>query len=230
MSAVVLLPGLLNDARLWQHQSVYFADEREVIVPDLTQSESIHEMAEKVLDETRGRIALAGLSMGGYVALEIIKMAPDRVCRLALFDTSARLDSPERRAERISSLKLAEEGKFLGVSRKLLPRIIHEKWVDTEVGETVIAMGKTLGKAVFIRQQQAILARRSQAPFLRDIAVPTLVAIGDSDKVTPIEESVLMAREIPQSALHIIETAGHLPPLEQPDATNHLLKQWLMWQ
>ncbi len=227
---LVLLPGLLCDARLWQQQADDLADIAAPWIADLTQDDSIPAMAARVLAQAPQRFALAGLSMGGYVALEIMRQAPERVTHLALLDTSAAPDSEAKQAERERAIKTLGLGRFMGVTEAMLPQLIHESHVRGPVGATVRAMAKEGGQQAFVRQQQAILTRADSRPLLPGIAVPTLIAVGEDDRMTPPPLAEAMHRAIPGARLHRFAQCGHLPPLEQPEATSALLRDWLSWE
>ncbi|MCY1445604.1 Pimeloyl-[acyl-carrier protein] methyl ester esterase [compost metagenome] len=168
--------------------------------------------------------------MGGYVAFEIMRRAPERVQRLALFDTMASLDSRERAATRRGLLQLAHRGRFIGVSPQLMPRLIHPRWLDSQVSATVQQMATAVGKEGFIRQQQAIIDRADAVPLLAEIRVPTLIVVGADDQLTPVAEARLMHERIPGSRLEILPQCGHLPPLEEPAQTTALLREWLVME
>lgn len=225
---LLLLPGLLCDARLWRDPAQALADVAEVHHPDLTRDDSIAGMARRVLDGAPPVFALAGLSMGGYVAFEILRQAPRRVSRLALLDTSARTDPPKRLAVRRAGLAMAEAGRFAGVTRKLLPQLVHESQVDGEVGEEVMAMAQRVGLDAFLRQQRAIIDRPDSLPLLPTLAQSTLVAVGEDDRMTLPEESRLLHAAIPRSTLHVFPRCGHLPPMERPQETARVLRDWLL--
>ncbi|MFZ6044590.1 alpha/beta fold hydrolase [Pseudomonas sp. CR3202] len=227
LPALVLLPGLLNDERLWAQQADALSADVDTHIADLSQDDSIGAMARRVLDEAPPRFALAALSMGGYVAFEIMRQAPERVLRLALFDTMASLDSAERAATRRGLLQLAHRGRFIGVSPQLMPRLIHPRWLDSHVSATVQQMAAAVGKEGFIRQQQAIIDRADSLPLLADIRVPTLIVVGADDQLTPVAEARLMHERIAGSRLEILPECGHLPPLEMPERTLSLLREWL---
>ncbi|MNQ67013.1 Pimeloyl-[acyl-carrier protein] methyl ester esterase [compost metagenome] len=229
-SALVMLPGLLNDQRLWAQQATALAGQVDVQIADLTRDDSIGAMAQRILDEAPPRFALAALSMGGYVAFEIMRKAPERVQRLALFDTMASLDSRERAATRRGLLQLAHRGRFIGVSPQLMPRLIHPRWLDSQVSATVQQMATAVGKEGFIRQQQAIIDRADAVPLLAEIRVPTLIVVGADDQLTPVAEARLMHERIPGSRLEILPQCGHLPPLEEPAQTTALLREWLVME
>lgn len=224
---LVLLPGLLNDHRLWTHARATFESSREILIPDLSQHDSIVAMAEHVLEQAPPRFALAALSMGGYVAFEILRRAPERVMRLALLDTMARPDEPNRARVRRGLLELAGLGKFKGVTPQLLPRLMHARSLDTAVPQVVMEMADAIGREGFIRQQQAIIDRADFQPLLADIRVPTLVLFGAQDEITPLAEAQVIQAGIPGAHLEVIDECGHLPPLEHPQRTSELLGQWL---
>lgn len=226
---LVLLPGLLNDAALWKHQLEHLGDLADrIVVPDLTRHADIGEIAASVLAEVSGAFALAGLSMGGYVALEMLRRAPDRVERLALLDTSARADSDEQRRRRTGLLQLADMGRFKGVTPRLLPMLVHPgRLEDPSVTVPIFEMAARVGRDGFIRQQRAILSRADSRDLLAAIACPTLVVCGRQDQLTPLPLSEEMAAAIPGADLEIVEDCGHLPALEHPDATTGLLRRWL---
>ncbi len=224
---VLLLPGLLCDARLWRDQVAGLADIAEVTVPDLTRDDSVGALAARVLAQAPERFALGALSMGGYVAFEILRQAPQRVTRLALLATSARADPPKRAAVRRASLTLAERGRFAGVTRKLLPQLVHASRVDTPVGEEVMAMAERVGRDAFLRQQRAILERPDSLPLLPALAMPTVIGVGDDDRMTAPEESRILQEGIAGARLHVFTECGHLPPMEKPQETTELLRAWL---
>lgn len=228
MVPLVLLPGLLCDAALWQFQTPSLSGSHPIIIPRLDGHAALPALARQVLAEAPERFALAGLSMGGYVAMEIMRQAPERVSRLALLDTSARPDTPEQRERRFGLIRLSQTGKFKGVTPRLLPMLIHpDKLADIAVTETILAMAARIGQTGFERQQTAILGRIDSRPSLPAIRCPTLVVAGADDQLTPPEIAHETAGLIPQAETVIIPHCGHLPPLEQPERTTELLKRWL---
>ncbi|OLS60398.1 alpha/beta fold hydrolase [Pseudomonas putida] len=224
---LVLLPGLLNDHRLWTHAQATFESDREILIPDLSQHDSIAAMADHVLEQAPPRFALAALSMGGYVAFEILRRAAQRVERLALLDTMARPDDANRARVRRGLLELAGLGKFKGVTPQLLPRLMHARALDTEVPRIVMDMADAIGREGFIRQQQGIIDRADYQPLLADIKVPTLVLFGAQDEITPLAEARVIHAGIPGAHFEVIGECGHLPPLEHPERTSELLGHWL---
>ncbi len=227
--SLVLLPGLLLDAGLWAQQTAHLGDVAEVAVGDLGRGETIAEIAQAVLAAAPPRFALAGLSLGGYVALEIVGAAPGRVSRLALIDTSARADAPERAARRRDLLALCERGRFNGVTPRLLPFYLHRDNLDDEaVTAPILAASRALGREVFARQTRAVLARADRRGDLAAISCPTLVICGRDDQATPLEHALEIAAAVPHADLVVLGRCGHLAPLERPAAVTAHLRQWLL--
>ena len=224
---LLLLPGLLCTARLWQAQIDALGDVAESQVADLTRDDSVGAMAERALADAPPRFALAALSMGGYVAFEILRRAPERVTRLALIATSARPDSPERSAQRRRGIDAIGRGRFVGVTRQLLPSLVHPSHVDGPIGGIVQSMAAEVGADGYLRQQAAILGRPDSGPLLACIEVPTLIVVGEDDRLTPPVEAEAMHAGIAGSALYRLEVCGHLPPLERADETSDLMREWL---
>ena len=226
--ALALLPGLLNDEALWRHQVGAVSGKAEPWVANFLTQNSVAEMAADVLAAMPERFSLCGLSMGGYVALEIMRQAPERVERLALLDTQARQDPPEATQRRKDLMKLAEMGEFKGVTQRLLPLLVHPDGVDDpEVGGVVREMAGRVGKEAFLRQQTAIMTRADSRPTLAEIACPTLVLCGEDDQLTPPSLHLEMAAGISGARLVQLPRCGHLPPLERPQETTAALLQWL---
>ncbi|UCV04630.1 alpha/beta fold hydrolase [Dechloromonas denitrificans] len=225
---ILLLPGLLNDASLFTEQMVALSALGSVQVGDLTRSDSIGELAADVLaGAPDGRLVLVGLSMGGYVAFEIMRTAPQRVAALVLMDTTARPDTPEASALREELIKLAETD-LEAVTERLLARLSHPDLMNQPAVRGVIqSMASGLGKEVFIRQQRAIMSRPDSRPTLAGIACPTLVICGREDQITPPEMAEEIAAGIKHAELKIIEQCGHLSTLDQPEQVSNLLLEWI---
>ncbi len=227
---LVLLPGLLCDAALWAHQYARLGDVAEPItVADLTGHDSMGALAEVVLAAAPPRFALAALSMGGYVAFEMMRRAPERVLRLALIATTARPDSEEQTRRRRGLITLSGSGKFRGVTPRLLPMLIHpDRQADVPLTDAVMAMAARIGADAFRHQQTAIMGRPDSRPDLARIACPTVVIGGREDALTPPELLAEIAGAIPDARHVIVEDCGHLAPLEQPQAVTALLRDWLV--
>lgn len=224
---LLLLPGLLCDARLWRDQVAALAPLATPVVADLTLDDRIEAMAARALAALDGPFALAGLSMGGYVALEIMRQAPGRVTRLALLDTGARADTDEQKRRRRGLISLSRSGQFRGVTPRLLPSLVHPSRLDGPIAAEVMAMAERVGKDAFLRQQAAIMHRIDSRPHLARIAVPTLVGVGADDALTPPPLAAEMAALIPGARLRHFADAGHLPTMETPEAVNAALAAWL---
>lgn len=227
--SLVLVPGLLCDAALWHGQVEDLTDIAQPWVADVTRDDSVTAMAQRVLAEApAGRFALAGLSMGGYVAQAILRAAPERVERLALLDTSARADTPEQTVRRRGLIDLAEKGEFRGVTPRLLPVFLHpDRLSDKALTDAVMAMTERVGKDAFLRQQRAIIGRPDNRPHLPAIRCPSLVLCGRQDQLTPLEWSEEIAALIPGAQLTVIENCGHLSTMERVWEVNVALRQWL---
>ncbi|MGA3306317.1 MAG: alpha/beta fold hydrolase [Stellaceae bacterium] len=227
-TSLVLLPGLLCDRELWRRQIESLGDVASPWVADVTLDDSMAAMARRVLAAAPPDFALAGLSMGGYCALEIMRQAPARVTRLALLDTGARADSPEQTARRRGLIELAEKGDFKGVTPRLLPLFLHpDRLRDAELTGRVTAMAHRVGKEAFLRQQKAIMGRIDSRSYLARIACPTLLLCGRQDQLTPPALHEEMVALIPGALLEVIEDCGHLSTMERPDAVDAALRIWL---
>jgi pimeloyl-ACP methyl ester carboxylesterase len=224
-SELVLLPGLICDERLWR--DVIAGLGVRATVADLTQDDSMASMAARTLANAPARFALSGLSMGGYVAFEIMRQAPERVTHLALLDTSARPDTEERLATRRKGIEMIGQGKFIGVSRGLLGQLVALHHLGTPVAEDVQAMSERVGQEAYIRQQVAIMNRVDSRPTLAQIKVPTLIGVGELDKMTPPELAEEMAAGIEGAELVRFPDSAHLPTMENPGAVVEAMRAWL---
>lgn len=225
---LLALPGLLLDERMWRAQVDALAPAHPLTSFPLVPHATIGELAEMALARApAGRFALAGLSMGGYVALEIMRRAPERVAALALLDTSARPDTPEQTALRRSAMA-ASASDFEGVVRSLFPRLLHPDRVDDPaLTGPLLQMALGLGREAYVRQQEAIIGRIDSRPTLARIACPTLVVCGREDAILPLEVSEEMHAGIRGSRLVVVERCGHMSAMERPDEVNAALREWL---
>ena len=225
---LVLLPGLLNDAALWAHQAETLGDVADIVIPDLNRFDNIAVAARTVLSEVPETFALAGLSMGGYLAQEIMRQAPDRILKLALLDTSSHADTPEQMTRRRALIDLTRQGDFKGVTRRLLPMLIHPDHVkDETIAETVMTMAEKTGRDAFIRQQTLIMTRPDSTRDLGAIHCPSVVICGRQDTLTPVAFHEEMANGMANAKLVVIEGSGHLTPIEQPYAVSAIFRYWL---
>ena len=225
---LILIPGLLNDADLWRDQVKDLADVTRPEVADITQGESLEEFAKGVLEEADERFALAGFSLGGIVAQEIMRRAPERVTHLALMDTTMMPDNSERAAERTRLVDATRtKGKFHGFGERLLRSYLApENLTNVEITDRVRAMTKRLGPDVFLRQSK--IPRPDNRANLGEIRCPTLVLCGEHDTWTPPELHRDMAIAIPSSTLVIVPGSGHLTPMERSKDVSRALRTLLL--
>jgi pimeloyl-ACP methyl ester carboxylesterase len=225
---LVLVPGLNCSARLYADQIPVLWRFGPVQVADHTRDDSMDAIAMRILAAAPPRFALAGLSMGGYIAQTIIRQAPGRVEKLALLDTSARPETPEQTARRKPQIALAESGRFGEVPALQFPVFVHRnRRGDEALRQRVRLMADETGAQAFLRQQHAIIDRADARPLLPSIKCPTLVLVGDGDELTPPSLAQELAAGIPGSRLVVVPDCGHLSTMERPEAVNAALVQWL---
>jgi pimeloyl-ACP methyl ester carboxylesterase len=227
---LLLLPGLLCDRTLWEAQIAALSDLCEPWVADLTRDETMEGMARRVLQEAPAQtFALAGLSMGGYVAMEMVRQAPTRVTRLALLDTRAVLDTPEDLDWRLQMMKLAQtERGFAPITTRMLPLLVHPSRVrDATLVEAIRGMAERTGIPAYLRQQRAIMSRADFRPVLSKVDCPTLVLCGREDALTPLALHEEIAGLVAGAKLCILERCGHLSTMERPAEVNAELRRWL---
>jgi pimeloyl-ACP methyl ester carboxylesterase len=225
---VVLIPGLLASARLYAAQIPQLWHFGPVTLADHTRDDSIAAIAARILATAPQRFALAGLSMGGYLAFEILRQAPQRVARLALLDTSARADTPEQSSLRRSQMQQAENGQLAQIADAQFERAVHAGHRgDAALRATNRLMAEEVGAAAFVRQQRALIGRPDSRPGLAEISCPTLVLVGDGDELTPPQLAAEIAAAIRGAHLVTVAQSGHLSTLEQPEAVSAALCEWL---
>ena len=225
---LLLIPGLVCDAAVWRHQSTHLAEIATISIPPVTQGESIVEMARIVLAGAPDSFALAGFSMGGYIALEMLRQAPERITRLALLDTSARADTPEKASWRRTAIARCENGEFSAVIDGMLPILLHRDRQDGPLPDFVRAMAARVGAEAFIRRQKVIGSRQDSKRLLEDISVPVRAICGREDGMSTIAEHEEIAR-LSGGRFSIIEQCGHMTIIEQPQAATALLRDWLLY-
>jgi pimeloyl-ACP methyl ester carboxylesterase len=224
----VLVPGLACSARLYGEQIPVLWHFGPVTVADHRRGDTIAAMAQRILASAPPRFALAGLSMGGYIALEIVRQARERVVKLALLDTAATPETPQQTAARKPRIALAQSGRFAQVHDETFPLMVHRhRQSDADLKRTFVLMGEETGPDVYVRQQHAIIAREDMRPSLAAIACPTLVLVGDADELTPPAAAQVIAAGISGARLVVIPECGHLSTLERPEAVNAALIEWM---
>jgi pimeloyl-ACP methyl ester carboxylesterase len=225
---ILLIPGLNCSARLYADQIPVLWRFGPVTVADHTRDDSMDAIVARILAAAPPRFALAGLSMGGYLALTIMRQAPQRVQKLALLDTSARPESPEQTVRRKPQIALAQDGRFAEVPPLQFPFFVHRnRQGDDALRTRVRLMAEETGAEVFLRQQHALITRADARPLLATIKCPTLVLVGDGDELTPPALSRELADGIAGSRLVIVADCGHLSTMERPEAVNRALVEWM---
>ncbi|MGN6365767.1 alpha/beta fold hydrolase [Asticcacaulis taihuensis] len=228
MTPILLVPGLLCTPEVFAPQSAALEPYGPVIVADTLQGDTIPEIAAHILANAPPRFALAGISMGGYICFEILRQAPERVIKLALLDTTARPDTLEQTTQRRALIALSRKASFKTLLAQMLVTLVHPSHRrNAHLREVQIRMGLAVGIDGMARQQEAIIARADSRPDLPNIAVPTLVLVGDKDPLTPPDRAEEIASAIPNARLVIVPECGHLSTLEQPEAVNRALIDWL---
>jgi pimeloyl-ACP methyl ester carboxylesterase len=225
---LVLLPGMMCDGRLFGPQIEAFAGERQIIIPKLTDHDSISGLASAVLAETPERFALCGLSMGGIVAMEMMRQASQRIERIALLDTNHQAEVPQVSRARLPQMIAVREGRLKAVMRnEMKPRYLAPGPQKRQILDLCLEMALDLGPHVFLRQSRALIDRNDQSATLRAARQPALILCGRLDQLCPVARHELMAAMMANAELSVIDDAAHLPTLENPEATNRVLSQWL---
>lgn len=225
---LVLLPGMMCDGRMFAPQIAALKDIAECHIGDIGGADNMCDIAQQVLAQAPHKFALAGLSMGGIVAMEVVRQAPDRVTRLALLDTNARAELEEVKASRAAQIEAVLAGKLEQFLREhMLPRYFSAQQPRPQLEQLCVDMALSLGEDVFVRQSLALQDRPDQQSTLSSFNKPCLVLMGEDDELCPLDRHENMMALLPQAVFVKIAKAGHIPTLEQPAATNAALKQWL---
>lgn len=217
---LVLLPGLLSDASVWQHQAAGLESEAAVVIPDLSQPDTPDKMVAAVLAVAPPRFVLAGHSMGGWVALEIMKRVPECVIALGLINTTARPDPAEKKANRAKLIEMAEQGEYSQIVETLLNVFVHQPACVEDVRSMLLR-----NCSAFINQEKAMLAQTGTLDVLSQITCPTLIIQGENDLVFTMEDANVMHHGIKGSTLSVIPECGHFSPIEAADVVTQLLKE-----
>jgi len=227
---IVLVPGLTCTPRLYAEQIPVLWSFGPMTIADHRRDDSMAAIARRILAEAPQRFALAGLSMGGYIAFEIMRQAPQRVAKLALLDTGARADTPEQTERRHVLMAKAKTGGYAEILDLAYPLYVHRnRHNDAALKNIVRMMVDETGAEAYLRQQQAILGRPDSRPGLPAISCKTLMLVGEGDEATPPELAREIAAGIAGSRLVIVPDSGHLSTLEKPEAVNKALVDWMRW-
>ncbi len=225
---LILVPGLLCSARLYAPQVAALWPLGQAAVADHRRHDDIAAVAAHILAAAPPRFAVAGLSLGGYIAFAMLRQAPERIAKLALLNTSARSDTPEQLSGREKLIAMAEEGKLSEVVETLTPKFLHRnRHKDEALKRIVRDMAADTGAEAFVRQERTIMSRPDSRPLLSSITCPTLVLVGDGDELTPPDLHKEIAGGIAGARLVVVPNCGHLSTIEQPDAVNAALAEWL---
>jgi pimeloyl-ACP methyl ester carboxylesterase len=225
---VVLIPGLIATPRFYEPVVPALWRFGPVTIASHTRDDSVAAIARRILASAPPRFALAGHSMGGYIALEVMRQAGERVAKLALLDTAARADTPEQTERRRQQIAIAAGGKMQAIVDLQFPNLVHaSRRGDPALRRACDLMAEETGAEAFVRQQNAIIGRPDSRPSLAAIRCPTLVLVGEQDAVTPPERSQEMAAAIPGARLVVVPDCGHMCALEQPERVTAELLAWL---
>lgn len=225
---ILLVPGLVSSPRIFAPVVPALWRFGPVTVANHVRDDNMGTIARRILAEAPPRFALAGHSMGGYIAFEIMRQAPDRVAKLALINTQARPDTPEATSRRRDQIARAQAGEYRAVLDELFPIFVHpSRRGNADLRQLVHDMGDDVGADAFVRQQTAIMGRPDSRPTLAWIKCPTLVLTGDDDNTIPNSLSKEMADGIHAAKLIIVSHCGHLPQVEQPLAAADALVEWM---
>lgn len=228
MKSLILIPGMMCDARLFSPQVEHLSDEYDIHVPKLTGQNTINGFAKSILENTPENFALLGLSMGGIIAMEILRIAPERVDRIALLDTNPLAEKDEIKQRRFPQIEAVQQGRLTDIMRdEMKPNYLADGPQKSNILDLCMDMATDLGADVFIEQSQALMNRFNQTKTLKSTNIPALILCGREDILCPIERHKLMHKLMANSTLEIIDGAGHLPVLEQPEITNSKITKWL---
>ncbi|SLN21391.1 alpha/beta fold hydrolase [Pseudooctadecabacter jejudonensis] len=225
---LVLLPGLMCDARVWTTQLTVMSYERPVTVAPVCTGDRLEEIASGLLSSLPSKFALCGHGMGGCIALELARRAPDRVIRLALLGTNALMDTPQEAADREPRMIGAKAGRFEQLlEADLLPRYVGQGPRRAQAMTDLQEMALSLGPDIYARQERAMQRRRDQQATLRKITQPVLILAGAEDQVVPLKRQEFVAELIPYAKLSVLENTGHMTMLEEPEGVTEALFDWM---
>lgn len=225
---VVMIPPMLCDARVFQDQIAAISRSTAVLVVPTGMGDTLEEIAVQILDWAPRSFSLVGAAMGGMIALEIIRRAPDRVARIALINTTAQADTPQQASNRETEIIAAKSGRFADViAHEIDPERFHEHADRATLTTLMRNMANAIGAETYVSQARALQKRKDQQAILRQIKRPALVISGDSDPATPLRRQEFIAEMIPYAKHDVIPDAGFMPTLEQPHHVSTALRDWL---
>jgi len=225
---LVLVPGMMCDDRVFEPQIRALGPERAIMVVPISRGERVEEIVARLLDQLPQRFALAGHSMGGIVAMEVLNRIPGRITRLCLMSTNPMSEAPAFAATREPLIVGVQAGRLDEVMRDMMPPDFMAPGPDRlDIQAKLAEMAHDLGPDVFVSQSRALQRRPDQQATLRKCVVPTRIVCGDVDPLTPVRRHEFMAGLIADAALSVIQGCGHIPMLEKPEQTTQILRDWL---
>ncbi len=225
---VVFIHGLFDDKTMWSDHASALAPDYHVVTPNILHEQSVEEAALNVLDGRDRPFAVVGFSMGGYIAFELMRRAPERISFLALVNTSARADTDEKTQERLRMIEIARNGGYRDLVQDTLPNAVHpDRRTDAALMYTLTEMAYRIDSDAFINQMMVIMSRPDSRPLLREITCPVLVIGGRQDTITPLAHSQEIVKETKGAGLSILERCGHYGPLEHPEIVIRMLQERL---
>ena len=226
---LVLVPGLVCDKAVWRHSVDYLAGLADITVVPVPGPDTMQEMAAEALLAAPGEFALAGFSMGGYVALEMLRQAPEKITRLALLDTSAKPDTPEKTAGRETTIARCATGDFEDVIQDMFQVLLHPDYQNGPLRPFVTEMTSRVGSESFVARHKAMMTRQDGRNLLAKTNIPVRAICGRQDAMSPVEDHEEIAEISPNGRCSIIEECGHMTILERPQAATALLRDWLLY-
>tara|TARA_B110000008_G_scaffold247014_1_gene258247 strand:- start:140 stop:817 length:678 start_codon:yes stop_codon:yes gene_type:complete len=224
-----MIPGMMCDGRIFSPQIDELSDSIKISIADISGHSSVEELASEVLKNSPPKFHLLGHSMGGIVAMEMCSQEPSRIEKLVLMDTNPKAELEEVKAMREPQIQAAKQGKLLDVMRdEMKPNYLADTEDKERILQICMDMAMSMGPEVFIKQSKALQSRLDQQNTLCSIDFPVLLICGSSDMLCPVERHELMHSIINDSELRVINNAGHMPSLEQPQETTRVLKKWLI--
>lgn len=225
---VILIPGLMCDARLFVHQINHLSRRRPVMLAMPTPGATVEEMSQTVLNAAPARFALVGLGLGGDVALDVLRRGLERVTRIALMSTDSLAEAPQVAAAREARMVAARAGRLVQAMAEEIPAAALANTPErAAVLDLIRDMALSLGEGVFLAQSRAMQRRPDQQKTMRRATVPALILAGAQDTLVPMRRHEFVAGLMPFAKLQLIENAGHLPPLEQPEVVTEALEAFL---
>lgn len=225
-----LVPGLICDATVWSYQKDHLSDIADVSILNIRDSATdIKQVAKEFLNKAPALFALAGFSMGGFISLEILRQDPARITKLALLDTSTKADTEKKTAWREKMLSYCHSGSYSHVIDEMLPILVSNDHIDTQIGASIRTMAHNVGPTVYENRQRICASRQDTTATLMHVGIPIRVIAGRQDAMANPHEQMEMANRLKNSRGSLVEDSGHTTPLEQPQAVTALMRDWITY-